>query len=110
MPRGCVIYISRYALEPLVYLYANGNYGAVWFVIDTGVGFCVARFDWDGLVERPQNVERAIEGLHAFFCVFVKLKLTNKGYQKSDDLIFAKLSFQIHNGEAENAEPQCNRL
>jgi hypothetical protein len=64
----------------------------------------VARFGHSGLPE-PLTVERATVGLHAFFCVFVKLKLTNKGYQKSDDLTFAKLSFQIHNGEAENAEP-----
>ena len=56
-------------------------------------------------------MERAtVQGFTLYFCVFVKLKLTNKGYQKSDDLTFAKLSFQIHNGETENAEPRCNRL
>jgi hypothetical protein len=48
MPRGCVIYISRYALEPLVYLYANGNIGRMRIVIDTGVGSDVARFDLYG--------------------------------------------------------------
>jgi hypothetical protein len=56
-------------------------------------------------MRRPLNRGASDSGASRFFCVFVKLKLTNKSYQKSDDLTFAKLSFQIHNGEAENAEP-----
>ena len=40
-----VCYTCRNMPMPLVYLYANGNIGCVRIVIDTGVGFCVARSD-----------------------------------------------------------------
>ena len=51
-----------------MYLYANGNIGRVRIVIDTGVGFCVARSDkvgtFSGASERGASDSA---GLHAFF-------------------------------------------
>ena len=56
---------------PLVYLYANGNIGRMRIVIDTGVGFCVARSDRIGHSYEPQNVERATVRASRF--IFVSL-------------------------------------
>ena len=44
MPRGCVMHIPQYAYAIGVSC-TNGNIVRMRIVIDTGVGFCVARFD-----------------------------------------------------------------
>ena len=64
-----VIYTALIVSRPLVYPYANGNFGHSRVVsIHTAWGFDVARFDKQGNSYEPQNVERAtVQGFTSFF-------------------------------------------
>ena len=68
-----VIYTALIVSKPLVYSYANGNFGHSRVVsVHTAWGFDVARFDKQGNSYEPQGVERAtVQGFTSLFCVFI---------------------------------------
>ena len=70
-----VICTALIVSRPLVYSYANGNFGHSRVVdIPTAWGFCIARFyriwRFSGAT-RSRAIDSA--GLHAFFCVFMSV-------------------------------------
>ena len=76
MPLGCIVCTALIVSRPLVYSYANGNFGHIRVVsyrIWRGASL-VARSDLQGNFQEPQNVERAtVQGFTLSFCLYITL-------------------------------------
>ena len=79
MSRGYVICMLHFAVQPLVYPYIIGLCWHCDGMMNISAwGFSVARFDYEGHVERPQNVKRArVLGFTSFLCLQVNVKNTH---------------------------------
>ena len=68
MPLGCIVCTALIVSRPLVYPYANGNFGHCRVVgIHTAWGSLVARSDRQGNAKASERGASDSAGLHVFF-------------------------------------------
>ena len=79
MPRGCVMHMPQYAYAIGVSC-TNGNIVRMRIVIDTGVGFCVARFDRVGIFSGASERGASDSQGFTFFYVYNLTHLQTMGY------------------------------
>ena len=73
---GCSICTALIVSRPLVYPYANGNFGhsRVLYISTRGAFHLFACFDKQGHSYEPQNVERAtVQGFTLSLCLYITL-------------------------------------